>query len=38
VKHIPDAIQYLRQVLNPKKEPSLNSLEDIFAAIDGGRK
>jgi oligoribonuclease NrnB/cAMP/cGMP phosphodiesterase (DHH superfamily) len=34
VKNIPDAINYMRQVLNPKKEEPLNSLEDIFASID----
>jgi oligoribonuclease NrnB/cAMP/cGMP phosphodiesterase (DHH superfamily) len=34
VKTIPDGVNYLRQVLNPKKEEPLNSLEDIFAAIE----
>jgi len=34
VKTIPDAITYLRQVLNPKKEAPLNSLESLFNAID----
>jgi len=34
VKTIPDAVNYLRQVLNPRKEEPLNSLEDIFASID----
>jgi len=34
IRTIPDAVNYLRQVLNPKKEEPLNSLEDIFAAID----
>ncbi len=34
VKSIPDAVNYLRQVLNPKKEEPLNSLEDIFASIE----
>ncbi len=38
VKTIPDAIIYLRQVLNPKKEDALNSLENIFAAIDLSQK
>ncbi len=38
VKTIPDAVSYLRQVLNPKKEEPLNSLEDIFASIDLSRK
>jgi len=34
VKSIPDALVYLRQVLNPKKEDKLNSLQEAFAAID----
>jgi oligoribonuclease NrnB/cAMP/cGMP phosphodiesterase (DHH superfamily) len=33
-KTITDAINYLRQVLNPKREAPLNSLENLFAAID----
>ena len=38
VKTIPDAVIYLRQTLNPKKEEPLNSLEDIFASIDVSQK
>jgi hypothetical protein len=38
IKSIPDAVTYLRQVLNPKKEEPLNSLEDIFASIEQGQK
>jgi oligoribonuclease NrnB/cAMP/cGMP phosphodiesterase (DHH superfamily) len=38
VKTIPDAVTYMRQVLNPKKEEPLNSLEDIFASIDMSQK
>jgi nanoRNase/pAp phosphatase (c-di-AMP/oligoRNAs hydrolase) len=38
VKSVPDAVSYLRQILNPKKEEALNSLEDIFASIDLSRK
>jgi oligoribonuclease NrnB/cAMP/cGMP phosphodiesterase (DHH superfamily) len=34
VKTIPDAVNYLRQVLNPKKEAPLNSLENLFASIE----
>ncbi len=34
VKTIPDAVLYLRQTLNPKKEEPLQSLEDIFASLD----
>jgi oligoribonuclease NrnB/cAMP/cGMP phosphodiesterase (DHH superfamily) len=38
VKTVPDAVNYLRQTLNPKKEEPLNSLEDIFASIDLSQK
>jgi hypothetical protein len=38
VRSIPDAIAYLRQVLNPKKEAPLNSLESLFADIEAGQK
>ena len=38
IKTIPDAVNYLKQVLNPKKEEPLNSLEDIFASIDMSQK
>jgi oligoribonuclease NrnB/cAMP/cGMP phosphodiesterase (DHH superfamily) len=38
VKNISDAVSYMRQVLNPKKEESLNSLEDIFASIEQSRR
>ena len=36
VQRIPDAIDYLRKVLNPAppKEPPLNSLESLFEAIE----
>jgi oligoribonuclease NrnB/cAMP/cGMP phosphodiesterase (DHH superfamily) len=34
VRTIPDAINYLRLVLNPKKEAPLNSLETLFNSID----
>jgi oligoribonuclease NrnB/cAMP/cGMP phosphodiesterase (DHH superfamily) len=33
IKTIPDAIGYLRQVLNPKKEAPLNSLENLFNSL-----
>jgi oligoribonuclease NrnB/cAMP/cGMP phosphodiesterase (DHH superfamily) len=38
VKNIPDAISYLRQVLNPKKEEPLNSMAGLFASVDATRK
>jgi len=34
VKTLPDAVSFLRQFLNPKKEEAINSLEDIFASIE----
>jgi oligoribonuclease NrnB/cAMP/cGMP phosphodiesterase (DHH superfamily) len=34
VKTIPDALNYMRQILAPKKESNLNSLEDIFASLE----
>jgi len=34
VKTIPDAVAYLRQLLNPKRDTPLNSLENLFASID----
>jgi oligoribonuclease NrnB/cAMP/cGMP phosphodiesterase (DHH superfamily) len=38
VKTIADAVTYLQQVLNPKKEEPLNSLEGAFAEIDLSQK
>jgi len=38
VKTIPDAVNYLRQLLNPKKDEPLNSLEGLFASIEASRK
>jgi oligoribonuclease NrnB/cAMP/cGMP phosphodiesterase (DHH superfamily) len=38
VKTIPDAVAYLRQALNPKKDEPLNSLENLFSAIDVSQK
>jgi oligoribonuclease NrnB/cAMP/cGMP phosphodiesterase (DHH superfamily) len=38
IKTIPDGINYLREVLNPKKDEPLNSLEDIFASIEVSQK
>jgi oligoribonuclease NrnB/cAMP/cGMP phosphodiesterase (DHH superfamily) len=38
VKTIPDAVTYLRQALNPKKDEPLNSLESLFSAIDVSQK
>jgi oligoribonuclease NrnB/cAMP/cGMP phosphodiesterase (DHH superfamily) len=37
VKTVGDAVNYLRQVLNPK-EPEFNSLENAFAALESAQK
>lgn len=34
IRSIPDAVEYLRQVLSPRKDAPLNSLESLFAAIE----
>ena len=34
IKTIPEAVNYLKQVLNPKKDAPLNSLESLFASLD----
>jgi oligoribonuclease NrnB/cAMP/cGMP phosphodiesterase (DHH superfamily) len=41
VRNVPDGVEYLRQLLNPKKETEqsrLNSLESLFAGIEAGKK
>src|SRR5207253_9169801 len=38
VRTISDAVAYLRGVLNPKKDEPLNSLENLFSAIDVSQK
>src|SRR3989454_6345431 len=40
IKNIPEAVGYLRQVLNPKKDEGspLNNLESLFDAIELARK
>jgi len=38
VKTIPDALAYLRQVLNPKKNTPLNSLESLFSTMESMEK
>jgi oligoribonuclease NrnB/cAMP/cGMP phosphodiesterase (DHH superfamily) len=35
VRTIPDAVDYLRQTLNPKRNDQLNSLESVFASLEG---
>ena len=34
VRSIPDAVQYLRQVLSPAKDTPLNSLENLFSGLE----
>ncbi len=34
VRNIPEAVDYMKQVLNPRTETPLNSLESLFAAIE----
>ncbi|HTV63904.1 MAG TPA: DHHA1 domain-containing protein [Verrucomicrobiae bacterium] len=38
IRNIPDAIEYLRQILSPKRDTPLNSLESLFASIEVGKK
>jgi oligoribonuclease NrnB/cAMP/cGMP phosphodiesterase (DHH superfamily) len=38
VKTIPDALTYLRQVLNPKRNAPLNSLESLFSTMESMEK
>ena len=38
IRNIPDAVEYLRQILNPKRDTPLNSLENLFAGIEAGQK
>jgi nanoRNase/pAp phosphatase (c-di-AMP/oligoRNAs hydrolase) len=38
IKNIPDAIDYLRETLNPKKDAPLNSLESLFNSIATGKQ
>ena len=38
IRYLPDAVEYLKQVLNPKRDTPLNSLESIFAGIEAEQK
>lgn len=38
VRQVSDAVEYIRQVLSPKKDAPLNSLEGLFASLDVERK
>jgi len=38
IRNIPDAVEYLRQILNPRRDVPLNSLENLFVGIAAGKK
>ncbi|MGO8766367.1 MAG: DHHA1 domain-containing protein [Limisphaerales bacterium] len=38
IRNIPDAVEYLRQILNPRRDTPLNSLESLFASIEAEKK
>ncbi|MSU56831.1 MAG: DHH family phosphoesterase [Pedosphaera sp.] len=38
VRQVPEAVEYLRLVLNPKRDAPLNSLESLFAGIETGKR
>lgn len=38
IRNVPDAVDYLRQTLNPKAGSGLNNLESLFAEIEAGGK
>jgi nanoRNase/pAp phosphatase (c-di-AMP/oligoRNAs hydrolase) len=38
VRNIADGVEYLRQILNPKRDSPLNSLESLFAGIEAEKK
>ena len=38
VKNIPDAVDYLRHILQPKASAPLNTMESLFAGLEVGKK
>jgi len=38
IRYVPDAVEYLKQVLNPKRETPLNSLESLFAGLEAEQR
>ncbi|MGD0351849.1 MAG: DHHA1 domain-containing protein [Verrucomicrobiota bacterium] len=38
IRNIPDAVEYIRQILNPRRDTPLNSLENLFAGIEAEQK
>lgn len=38
IRQVPEAVEYIRQILNPKKDAPLNNLEALFAGIDAEKR
>ena len=38
IRNIPEAVEYLRQILNPKRGAPLNNLESLFAGIEAEQR
>lgn len=38
IRQVPEAVDYIRQLLNPKKDAPLNSLESLFAGLDAEKR
>ena len=38
IRNVPDAVDYLRQILQPKAHPPLNSLENLFVGIEAEQR
>ena len=38
IRQVPEAVEYIRQILNPKKDAPLNSLESLFADIEAQKR
>ena len=38
IRNVPDAVEYLRLILQPKKNEPLNTLENLFAGVEVGKK
>jgi hypothetical protein len=38
IRSLPDAVEYLRQILHPKAGAPLNSMESLFASLEVGKR
>jgi hypothetical protein len=38
IRNLSDGVEYLRQILNPRRDHPLNSLESLFSGIEAGKK